>query len=83
MNNFLSISFTKIDFFIVIHFHCYVNNDSLCFFATSVLSTRISRKQYKLNGWNLLWKTEKLMTLEQIFKKCKSLDNAQLQLRVE
>ena len=39
------------------------------FFAANVVSIRISRKQYKLEGWNLLKKIEKLMTLENIFKK--------------
>ena len=40
----------KLIFLIVTHFHCYINNYSLCLFAANVFSNIISRKQYKPQG---------------------------------
>ena len=50
------IIFTEIDFLIVTHFIfiAMLKVIHFAFFATNLFSTRISRKQYKLEGWNLL-----------------------------
>ena len=52
------------------------------FLLQNVFSAQISRKQYKLDGWNF-FKIQKLMTLENFFKKCKTFDVVHMQVRVE
>ena len=60
--------FTKIDFLIVSHFHCYVNVDPLCLFAANVFSNPNISKLVRAQ-WLKFLKDREDNDLTKIFQK--------------